>query len=238
MNRVLKIAHRGYSARYPENTLLAFEKAIDAGAHMIEFDLHLTKDGHPVVIHDDFIDRTSDGSGMVREMELAELRRFNYSYIFRDAGHQHLPLFEEVVELAAGRIMLNIEIKNCPYRHPGIEEKIADIIVKKNMVDECIISSFDHYALAKMKELEPEIKTGMLYNAVWIHFIEEVEKLKVYSIHPHVDVADPRHLEYSEKAGIKVYPWVARDSHTVERLLETGGVHGIMADELELLKTV
>jgi glycerophosphoryl diester phosphodiesterase len=238
MDRVLKIAHRGYSSRYPENTMRAFEKAIEAGADMIEFDLHLTKDGHPVVIHDDFIHRTSDGSGMVKEMELDELRRFNYNYIFPDAGYQHLPLFEEVVELASGRIMLNIEIKNCPNRYSGIEKRIADIITSKKIVDDCIVSSFDHYSLAKIKELDPEIKTGMLYSAVWVCFVDEIQNLKVHSIHPHVDVVDPRHLEYADKAGIKVYPWVARDSHTVERLLNTGLVNGIMVDELELLEGV
>ncbi len=238
MNKVLKIAHRGYSARYPENTLLAFEKAIEAGAHMIEFDVHLTKDGYPVVIHDDFIQRTSDGSGMVKEMELDELRSFNYNYHFPDAGHQHLPLFEEVVELAAGRIMMNIEIKNCPNRYIGIEERITGIIVKKKVVEDCTVSSFDHYALAKIKELDPEIKTGMLYSAVWICFEEEIHKLKVSSIHPHVEVADPRHLEYAHKTGIKVYPWVARDSHTVKQLVQTGHVNGIMVDELELLEGV
>lgn len=238
MNKILKIAHRGYSSQYPENTMLAFEKAIEAGAGMIEFDLHLTKDGYPVIIHDDFIDRTSDGSGLVREMELDELRKFNFNYIFPDVGIQRLPLFEEVIELAAGRIMLNIEIKNCPNRYSGIEEKIADIIVRKKVIDDCVISSFDHYALAKIKEIDPEIKTGMLYSAVWISFVDEIHNLKVYSLHPHVDVVDSRHLEYAGKAGIKVYPWVARDKNTVKRLIDTEHVNGIMVDELELLEGV
>ncbi len=238
MNKILKIAHRGYSARYPENTMLAFEKAIDAGADMIEFDVHLTKDGHLVVIHDDFIDRTSDGSGMVKEMKLDELRSYDYRYRFTDAGRQHLPLLEEVAELSAGKVMMNIEIKNCPNRYSGIEERVAGIIVKRKIVDDCVVSSFDHYSLAKIKELDPEIKTGMLYSAVWICFMEEVRSLKVHSIHPSVDVVDPGDLEYAGKTGVKVYPWVADDSRTVDRLVKTGGINGIMVNELELLEGV
>ena len=105
----LKIAHRGYSERYPENTLLAFRRAMEVGADMIELDVHLSRDAYLVVLHDDYIDRTSNGSGMVRNFRLEELRSYNFNYGMKEFGFIKIPLLEEVIDLTRGRITYRVK---------------------------------------------------------------------------------------------------------------------------------
>ncbi len=237
MNKILKIAHRGYSERFPENTILAFEKAIEYGCDMIELDVHLTRDRIPVVIHDDFIDRTSNGTGMVKEMSLAELREFNYNCRKDNFPFCPIPLLAEVIDLVRGKVMLNIEIKNCPNRYEGIEGIIANILDEKDFIFHSIVSSFDHIALRTIKNINPLIRTGMLYDAVWIKFIEEIKELELYSIHPSVDAVHPDQMKSAKESDLMIYPWVAKDRVTMSRLNSMGLIDGIMVNELELFNS-
>jgi glycerophosphoryl diester phosphodiesterase len=234
MSDILKIAHRGYSEKYPENTLPAFEAALGAGAHMIELDVHLTRDQKLVVIHDDYIDRTSNGTGRVGDMNLSALRKFDYSYRFRERGACSIPLLEEVIDLVRGRAMLNIEIKNLPSRYRGIEAALAGRLKKMNFIDDAVVSSFDHYALDEIKRIEPGIKTGMLYSSLWLSFNREAEILGCYSVHPAVDAFDEQQARWARAQGMKVYPWVAKDAETMKRLIDSGQVDGVMVNDLEL----
>ncbi|MCP4138086.1 MAG: glycerophosphodiester phosphodiesterase [bacterium] len=229
-----KIAHRGYSEKYPENTLLAFEKAIEHGAHMIELDIHLSKDGIPVVIHDDYINRTSNGQGMVKDLTLEELRAFNYNNGNSACGDQAIPTLEDVLDLVKGKAELNIEIKKCPVKYDKIEAALVELLKKKGFLESAIISSFDHFSLRIIKDIEPVIKTGMLYDSEWLMFRQEVEALDLYSIHPNVDVVEPGQVKWAKEKGLKVYPWVAYNRGTIERLSVMGLVDGIMVNELEL----
>ena len=233
---MLKIAHRGYSERYPENTLLAFEKAIAAGADMIELDVHLSKDDELVVIHDDRIDRTSDGTGMVVGMTLSELRRSSYHNRMPEFGHVEIPTLEEVIDLVGNRALVNIEIKNCPIRHPGIEKKLVDLLDRKKFRDRVVVSSFDHYALAEMKRIAGDVKTGMLYSAVWVKFADEVEELGVWSIHPSLDAAESSQLTWAKSRGLTVYCWVARERSFIELCKASGLVDGVMVNDLDLFR--
>jgi len=236
MSAMLKIAHRGYSELYPENTLPAFEKAIEAGADMIELDIHLSKDGELVVIHDDAIDRTSDGTGMVTGMTLAELRRFSYHNKMPGFGVVAIPTLEEVIDLIGDRALLNVEIKNCPIRHPGIEQKLIALLDQKRFRERVVVSSFDHFALAEMKRIAPDIKTGMLYAAVWVKFTDEVEALGVTSIHPSLNAVEAGQLAWAKGRGIKVYVWVARDRSVIELCAASGLVDGVIVNDLELFR--
>lgn len=233
---MLKIAHRGYSERYPENTLPAFEEAIEAGADMIELDIHLSRDGELVVIHDDTIDRTSDGTGMVTGMTLTELRRFSYPNKMPGFGFVGIPTLEEVIDLIGDRALLNVEIKNCPIRHPGIEKKLVTLLDKKGFRERVVVSSFDHFALAEMKRIAPNVKTGMLYAAVWVKFTDEVETLGVYSIHPSLNAVEAGQLAWAKSRGLKVYVWVARDRSVIELCGASGLVDGVIVNDLELFR--
>jgi glycerophosphoryl diester phosphodiesterase len=234
MSDILKIAHRGYSERHPENTLPAFEAALDAGADMIELDVHLSRDGRLVVIHDDYIDRTSTGRGRVGDMDLAELRQHDYSHIFKHQGPCAIPLLEEVIDLVKGRAMLNIEVKNLPSRYRGIEKALVDLLAAMGYADDAVVSSFDHLCLDEIKRLDPGIRTGMLYDSLWISFCREVEILGCYSVHPSLDAFDLEQARWAHARSMKVYPWVAKDRASLERLAGTGLVDGIMVNDLEL----
>lgn len=234
MDAFLKIAHRGYSARYPENTLLAFEKAVAAGADMIELDVHLSQDGRLVVIHDEKIDRTSNGTGAVADLSLAELKRYNYNNRMAEPGFVGIPTLDEVIGWAGNRVMLNIEIKNGPVRNEGIEKKLADLLQETRFTDRVIVSSFDHYALAKMKRIAGSVRTGMLYDSVWIRFADEVRALGVFSVHPGADAVKAGQLRWAKSRGIQVYPWVVKDRETLKAFRASGYVDGVMVNDLAL----
>jgi glycerophosphoryl diester phosphodiesterase len=235
MNSFLKIAHRGYSELFPENTMPAFEKAIEAGADMMEFDVHMSKDGHAVVIHDNDVRRTSEGYGLVKDLTLAELRALDFNFTGdREIGRAIIPTLQEVLLLSKGKIALNIEIKNCPYRYPGIEEEVSRLVRTYDMAGDVVISSFDHFSLVKIKKIDPVLKTGMLYDALWLSFRDEVTALEVYSVHPSIDVVETGQLEWARKLGIRVYPWVAKDRDTIAALRASGLVDGVMVNDLSL----
>ncbi|HEX3034014.1 MAG TPA: glycerophosphodiester phosphodiesterase family protein [Thermodesulfobacteriota bacterium] len=149
--RFVKIAHRGASAYEPENTLLSFKRAMEMRADMIELDVRLSCDGRIVVIHDKELDRTTSGNGLVREKTLRELKEL-------DAGKgEKIPTLEEVVDLVRGRTGLVIELKE-----PGIEGRVVSLVRENDLVGEVFIVSIYQDVLQKVKELEPEAKTGLI----------------------------------------------------------------------------
>ena len=166
MPRTMLVAHRGGAGLAPENTLAAFESGIAQKADAVEMDVHLSKDGEVVVIHDPELSRTTDGSGNVADLTLAEIRKYNAAAKFKGApvGPQKVPTLQEVVDLVNGRVALQVEIKVKPdgTRYPGIEQKVVDILRTANMIDKTVIISFDWPTLQAIKAIEPRLKTGAL----------------------------------------------------------------------------
>jgi glycerophosphoryl diester phosphodiesterase len=148
-HRILIGAHRGAMCYEPENTLAAFEKAIELGTYRIELDVRLSADGHVVVMHDATVDRTTDGSGRVDEMTLAELKKL------RVGGKEPVPTLTETLRCVGRRCLLLVEIKP-----PGIADAVVDVIRAEGMVQQCTISSFDEPTLLRVKELEPDLPTA------------------------------------------------------------------------------
>lgn len=158
-------AHRGCSQMYPENTLLAFRKAVEIeGLVGIELDIQLTKDGYLVVCHDERVDRTTDGIGEVRQFTLAELRKLRISA--GDWGYEQIPVMEEVLELLEDRLKdglkLNVELKNGVFPYKGMEEKIVELVHRFGMQDRVIYSSFYALSLERIKKLDSHAETGIL----------------------------------------------------------------------------
>ena len=158
-------AHRGCSQMYPENTLLAFEKAaaID-GLTGIELDIQLTKDGHIVVFHDEEIDRTTDGTGELRSFTLAELKKYRI-----DAGngtYERIPTIEEVLDLLEDKmrrgLKLNIELKNSIFPYEGMEQKIIELIHERGLQENVVYSSFSALSLEKIRSIDSETEIGIL----------------------------------------------------------------------------
>jgi len=145
------IAHRGASAHEPENTLRAFARGIEMGATLIELDVHLSRDGHPVILHDADLARTTTGTGRVSELTLDEIQRF-------DAGRgEHVPTLAEVIHLVRGKVQLYIELKG-----QQTAAAVVDTLRAKDFIDQAIVGSFYPWLPQKAKFLEPALRTSVL----------------------------------------------------------------------------
>ena len=162
-------AHRGFSGKYPENTMLAFQKALEVGADGIELDVQLTSDGQIVIIHDESVDRTTNGTGYVRDYTLEELRKLDASYRFTtETSGNPIPTLEQYCEWVQDKnLVTNIELKTGIFEYPGIEEKVWETIKKYHLEEKVIISSFNHFSILRMKKIAPDLKYGLL-SETWI----------------------------------------------------------------------
>jgi glycerophosphoryl diester phosphodiesterase len=162
--RTRVIAHRGFSGAAPENTIAAVRAAIEINADMVEVDVTLTSDGHVVVIHDETLDRTTDGSGEVSDFTRAELQLLDAGAWFapRFAG-ERIPTLDAVLDEVEDRILLNVEIKSEAVDR-GIVALVASAIQRRGMVDQVVVSSFSPKALQEMHSIAPAIRTAVLYN--------------------------------------------------------------------------
>ncbi len=162
----LIVAHRGSSARAPENTLASFELAIDEGAHAIELDVRLSKDGELIVCHDASIDRCSDGSGDVANLTLRELKRFSAGTWFgkRFAG-ERIPTLREVVERFGHRIAINIELKAGRFEKRSIlPDRCCELVASFHLRESVLITSFQHSFIRRVRRIHPGIPAGLLLN--------------------------------------------------------------------------
>ena len=167
------IAHRGFSASAPENTLAAFEAAILAGADRVEFDVQLTRDGAPVILHDDLLDRTTSGKGPVEAISLDEIRRLDAGSWFDSRfGRESVPTLDEALDCCAGRIAVNVEIKAAPGGTPvsgRIERLVAAALAARRScagtAGWAVVSSFDRGALERLRGIDPRIPIELLHDA-------------------------------------------------------------------------
>jgi glycerophosphoryl diester phosphodiesterase len=162
--RTWVIAHRGFSGRAPENTVVAIREAIAIGADMAEIDVTLTADERVVVIHDETLDRTTNGSGKVADYSFDDIRNLDAgSWFAAQFAGEKVPTLEEILDTVKGRILLNVEIKSEAVDR-GISDKVAAAIRDRGMTDQVIVSSFSPTALERMHAVAPEIRTAVLYN--------------------------------------------------------------------------
>ncbi|MGE6629379.1 glycerophosphodiester phosphodiesterase [Bacillus sp. NPDC077027] len=158
-------AHRGFKGAYPENTMIAFEKAITSGADGVELDVQLTKDGKLAVIHDEKLNRTTNLKGFVKDFTYKELKQADASHAFYEkTGAVAIPLLEDVLELLKAKtsLIINIELKNSILRYKGIEEKVIQQIEDFQIEERVLVSSFHHGSLAYFHTLKPEIELSVL----------------------------------------------------------------------------
>ncbi|MCR4673955.1 MAG: glycerophosphodiester phosphodiesterase [Lachnospiraceae bacterium] len=214
---MLVLAHRGASGYAPENTMEAFKKAIELGADGFELDIQMTKDGEIVVIHDEKIDRTSDGKGWVKDYTLEELRRFNFNNHMAEYPHADIPTMREVFELVKPtNLVINIEIKTGIVFYP-IEEKILALTKEMGMEDRVFYSSFNHYTATKIHELNPNTKVGFLYADGPIDMPSYGEKHGVNALHPALyNLQYPGFVEECKKKGLKLHVWTVNEEEYVK----------------------
>ena len=186
MNKVKIFAHRGASAYAPENTLEAFRLAMEQGADGIELDVQMTKDGELVVIHDETIDRVSNGNGAVRDYTLEELKQFSVSNHFEQYPDVKIPTLREVLELIKpGTMEINIELKTGIYWYPQIEQKVLELVKEEGMEERIIYSSFNHYSVQKIRELSPEAETAYLIGDVMLDVADYTRNTGIKGLHLH-----------------------------------------------------
>ena len=160
---MLLFGHRGYSDKYPENTMLAFQKAIEDGFDGIETDVHKTKDGKLVLCHDEKINRTSDGNGYIKDQTYEELLQYDFGYKTK-YKNQKIPLLKELLELCKGKkILINIEVKTNKIHYENIELETYQMIKDMGMLDQVIFSSFYLESLLKLKEINNKLYLGYLF---------------------------------------------------------------------------
>jgi len=228
---VLNIAHRGASGRFPENTLKAFAAAMDAGAQMCELDVQLTIDGTVVVIHDETVERTTDGRGAVRSMTLEELKRLDAGIRFGgEFAGERIPTLEEVMTLAEGRCGLNIEIKSA-----GVERKVCELIVGRRALATAMISSFDWDALAVVRHFQPRVRVGLLASQWPARLVGAAFELKAESINPRSDIVTEDLCIAAHERNLSVYTWTVDEPAEMRRLIAFG-VDGIMTNYPERLR--
>jgi glycerophosphoryl diester phosphodiesterase len=230
------IAHRGYRARYPENTLVAFQAALDAGVQMIELDVALSRDRKLVVIHDATLERTTNGEGAVKEHTLAQLKQLDAGGWFhpRFAG-EHLPELSEVLDLADGQVLINIEIKPHAYEphHPpdAVERQTVELVCRRNIAERVLISSFDLNLLKYIATLEHAPALGLISrNPADKHTLENCEQLNAVSWHPNHQILTPDQVKTMHAHAIRVFPYNADTSEEIARVLEMD-VDGVISSD-------
>lgn len=224
ITHTLCIAHRGFSGSYPENTLLAFEKAIEAGADGIELDVHLSKDGVPVICHDEELNRTTNGSGLLCEYTLEELKTFDASYIYKGKyGVNRIPTLREYFELIqATRLITNIELKNGCIDYPGLEQKVLELIDEFRLRGRIILSSFNHYSVQRAKRLAPDIPCGLLYDAWLVNAQDYCKDVGADCLHPSYYCLTQEAVSTYLAAGLQINTWTVNDPEDMRRLASLG----------------
>ena len=217
-------AHSGFSGKYPENTMLAFEKAVELGVDGIELDVHLTKDNELVIIHDEDIKRTCDGEGLVKDMTLEELKKFDASAKFRGVyGICPIPTLREYFELVKDTdVITNIELKTGVYEYPTIEEKVIAMIAEYGLEDKIILSSFNHFTIKRCEKIAPHIKRGFLTGDWLYDFGKYTAERNVQCCHPWHITLSQEVVDEMHSAGCEINTWTVNEYEDIKRLAEMG----------------
>ena len=242
----LLAAHRGGAALWPENSLLAFRNAIALGADFIEFDVHLSKDGELVVIHDPTLERTTTGAGPVKDRTVAELQALRLKDRTGAVTAEAVPTLDEVVAVAAQgkrRMLLEIKVDAARARYPGIEEKVLALLDRHGMAPSTVVMGFGAPTWRRVRELRPDIATCALYSArslAGTSLAAELTMLRAAGV-PFIGVehtvVDAAAVAEARKAGIGIGAWTVNDAAEMQRVIDSGAAI-LITDQPDLAKTL
>lgn len=241
----LNIAHRGASSAAPANTLAAFEKAVELDADGIEFDVQLSADGIPVVIHDFTVDGTTDGSGRVADMSLAQLGELDAGSYFDPAfAGERIPTLAQVLEAVGSRLLLNIELKYFSPRDNGLERSvIAQIKQYQRGRDNdyrILLSSFNPFSLRRAKKIAPYIPVGLLYALELPLPLRRAWLAPLFphkARHPEHTMVNASYMDWAQRRSYHVNTWVVNDPDEMRRLIALG-VDSIITNLPDVLRSV
>lgn len=217
----LILAHRGASGYAPENTLEAFSLSMEMGADGFELDVHLSRDGELIVIHDETVDRTTNGTGRIIDMTLSEIKQLNASNHVSGYQNVKIPTLGEVFDLIQDSShIVNVEIKTDNIFYPNLLQKCLDLEIKKRMQGRVIYSSFNHYTIRDLKQISPHSKAGLLYEAIIPDPWHYAKLLGADFIHPSAaNVFVPGLVENTTKHGIGVNLWTINEPDVMRECL-------------------
>ena len=220
---MIKIAHRGAKAYEPENTLAAFANAIELQSDAIEFDVHLSADGEIIVIHDETVDRATNGSGFVKDLSLSALKKMKI-------GNEHeIPTLSETFDFVNQRCLINIELKAFETAEPVVK-LIEYYVTQKNWkYSQFLVSSFDWPALQKVRDLHVEIPLGVLTETDLELAIGFAEFVKAETIHPYFHLLTAENTSHMQQKGFKVFAWTVNEWEDIQNI-KSFKVNGIISD--------
>lgn len=224
-------AHRGAAGEFPENTMLAFEEAYKQGADGIELDVQLSKDGVPVIIHDESLKRITKKKGMIKDKTYEELRKIDVSFKFPEYAEKAIiPTLEEFLEWVQDKdLLLNIELKNSIVLYKGLEEKTIELCKKYNVCDRVVLSSFNHYSMVLCKKLDPEIKTALLVDELLFEPWKYVKSVGADALHTNYKSLPRFVIEGCVKNNIPVRSYTVNKKEDIA-LFKQLGIDAIFTD--------
>jgi glycerophosphoryl diester phosphodiesterase len=227
------IAHRGGKRWAPENSLSAFKKSLEAGVDGIELDIHKCKSGELVVIHDDTLNRTTNGTGYVKDATWQELSQLDsgswYSPAFKG---EKLPLLQDVFDLIKGKILINVEIKNCPINYSGIEDDLLKMLESYPYPDKIIISSFDHTVLERIHKKTKRYRLALLGDSVMFNLADYAHGVGAAAWNPDFDCVRKDTVKAAHDAGLSVNTWTVNGPENWKKAVDLQ-VDSIITDDPE-----
>ncbi|MBQ7183977.1 MAG: glycerophosphodiester phosphodiesterase [Clostridia bacterium] len=217
--------HRGASGYAPENTLEAFKMAADMGAEGVELDVHICRSGELVVAHDEGIERVSDGTGLIKDMTLKELKALHFNRTHPEYKDARIPTLQEVFQLLKPTgLKINCELKNSVFDYPQLEERVIGLAIQEGMLDRILFSSFNHHSMLRVKALDKKLYCGLLYEATLVKPWAYAVALGMDAIHPHfTEVLVPGgYTGDVHRAGIQINTWTVNREEDIDAVLKAG----------------
>lgn len=224
------MGHRGAMGHAPENTLSSFDLARQMGAEFIECDVHLSKDKEVIVMHDERVERTTNGAGLIRDLKLSQIKRLDAgSWFSRKFKDEKVPTLRELLEWTRHKTSLHkyqmgvaIEIKNEPVKYPEIAEKLVQVLTETGMDSRVVIISFDHAVLKKMKSINPKIATGILFDEPLKDPIQRAFDMDSDALFPRRNLVTKTLVQKAHQKGIAVATWTVNEPKEMQRIIACG----------------
>lgn len=221
--KTLNIGHRGAKGHLAENTLESFGKALEMGVHGIELDVHLSADGEIIVIHDETVDRTTDGNGLVRELALAQLKALRIDYLYQ------IPTLAEVFDFVDRKCLINVELKVGETTQPVVDLIEKYVLEKGWQYADFLISSFDWVALERVRALHAGIPLGVLTNTDLDLAINFAKFIKAETIHPYFHLLTAENTLQMQQQNLKVFSWTINEFEDLQKI-KSFNINGIITD--------
>lgn len=225
--KIRGIAHRGYPGKAPENTLSSFQLAYDLSYTHLELDVHLSKDGIPVLMHDFSVDRMTNGNGLIRDYTLEELKQLKVG------GVETIPTLEEALHMLKGKMSILVEMKQAENPYPNFESTVLDVVKRTDTVDQVRIVSFDQNIIVKMRELHPSIELGFLCTERVPNVFSFMKDIQCHFLGAYINLMSPTFYESMLEHDIIPGPWPINELDVMEAIAEKYPEALITTDYLE-----